>query len=510
MPKVYGEEKMLFAPKVKHLEKILLSLSLVLISAYSCRGYSQFKPATAQEEIILYSIPGYDNATYDAGTKTFEQLYKMGRQYSYREIRNHIPRKVGMVDKNSELTILGFTELNVGGKKEKYAKVKYVNPDGTVVEGFTSAKLLSTDSPTDSQTDSPTDSQTAAGPGCVNCHWENLCKQNNTSVFCQANLLQSLVEAAEKDVEKVVEKDENKLKSNAELEKYFGCYKKSPPLQSLYIKEYQHHVAAAADAFAIPKPLLACLLFQESQWDAGIVNENSGATGIGQFLQPALDTLSIMLTDQLPKNATKIKKHKDAMSKFNNWLLEHIAAGAPGDVSKRLTNQNKKDQNFHATKVKQYELAVHWRDYVRLIKNNPKTKKDAVAVDLNRRGSINLQKSTDAKKPAIAIGLSAMYVRYIMDEMTRNNPSGQISSAKQNLHLMAAVAGAYNMGPGAAAKLIGTPTPTDTTAWVKKLSANKESNKHMLNIMRCMAKDDLSPPFVYDRKNNLKEQPKCK
>ncbi len=92
-------------------------------------------------------------------------------------------------------------------------------------------------------------------------------------------------------------------KTEAEVDRYLGCWKESDANFVAYKSKYKKMIQAAAEASSIPFSILACLYFYESKFDKNVVSP-VGAKGLAQIMPGTwkamvanLDTGKAMVTN---------------------------------------------------------------------------------------------------------------------------------------------------------------------------------------------------------------------
>lgn len=444
-------------------------------------GPVQGSVVKAKQDLTLFSLPGYDEEIYKANASIFIDLRDLG-------LDDIVPRRVGWVKKDDKLFVTEVVPTAIGNQNYLFIRATYNAPEGTTVEGYARSDFFTI-------SDAPTEANIC--PGC-DAAAANACATNRLSVICQANLFQNLGDD--------LKNFDNRFKSEAERTAYFEKYKKCgrSDLHDKYLNEYKHYISQAAKSFQIPEGLLSCLLFKENQWDQG--RSSAGAIGIAQIMPDNIVNMSnIMKTLEL--NPDRLSLHRKNKATYERLVQENFARKAKKLPVEPIPSQLYQDARMATTILRNADLAVSWKAYIKNLETTPQFKKSypkkpwlgdvPTYFDGNR-----------AKTPPLAIGASAMYLKELILLMANKYDEGSIKGDGQLLNFLTAVSGAYNMGPGNAFKLIGTPPPPTADKWVEKMERNPETKKHMRSIRRCMQKGDNKPPYEY-RGNKLVEQREC-
>lgn len=235
-----------------------------------------------------------------------------------------------------------------------------------------------------------------------------------------------------------------------------GCYYHN------YIT-YKPDVNRAIDAFKIDKSMFLCLLHKESAWNPKTIS-NSGVVGLGQVTQPTL-----------------IETIKDTSSKFSEGWNKYF---------ERHSTISQIKSDFEKNKISRYL-----------------TKLDAEKIS---KGMCDIRCD-----PVLSIGVSALYVKHIIQNYTNKKISSQDNGSSAlivpnqkpmtdiNKDYLVFVAGLYNLGPGHAGGIISQTDlykpsimkekliKLDTRGCVNKIKENKldcltEIESHMTSIDQCM------------------------
>lgn len=300
---------------------------------------------------------------------------------------------------------------------------------------------------------------------------------------------------------------QDRLKSEGELRRYIECYLTEDGRYEKVAKEYMPLIAEAARAFELPKTVLACLIFRESRFDIN-ARSHSGAIGLGQHLTGTMEHISDILKPSREKDTEK--------------LLEITKSTAKESAAENKTTlaQARKDLAYANTILKDRSYRLRWEQMFKDRNASkceaqskkslpaPKPKKDKkgnpippVATKapsyedryeacLNAAVPRSVNRST-IKNPAIAIGATAMYLHMIINEFKHSLDSdirvGNLESQGPNYDILLAAAGAYNMGPGAAIKILSPIEPPDREKWVQALmKSNEETAGHVASIRNCI------------------------
>lgn len=268
------------------------------------------------------------------------------------------------------------------------------------------------------------------------------------------------------------------FKSEGDLRKYLDCYVVEAGRMKLVTEKYLPLIAQAAKDFDIPQTLLACLIFRESRFDikadSGVVDRKTGkklkngALGLGQHLRSTMKEISQILSDRY-RDIPKLQKK------------ESILSSKP---QSELKLQELKDLRYAKTRIALSLRAEQWNTYITNLK--------AQGLDVGR--TPNVVSETTIKTPAIAIGATAFYLQSILIHFRKTLDSTlsleQGDNDSHNYDVLLAAAGAYNMGPGAAARMLSKIDPPDPGEWIDVLKrSNRETAGHILSIQNC-----VSPP----------------
>ncbi len=263
------------------------------------------------------------------------------------------------------------------------------------------------------------------------------------------------------------------FKSEGELARYLECYATEDGRYELIAKRYMPLIAVASRTFEIPQTLLACLIFRESRFDVN-ARSKSGAMGLGQHLAGTMTTI----TNTIEKPESSSPQEKTRVGKIRK-RLEDIDNG----VIKNETPQDRQDRAYLATRAEMRFQRTNWEQYYNNLRSQGLHK-----------GGITPRVVNEAalKDPAIAIGATAFYLQSILLVFQKRLDSDLVirNSDRQqpNYDLLLAAAGAYNMGPYEASKILGKlPEPPDRKKWVGALAkSNEETAGHILSIRNCI------------------------
>jgi hypothetical protein len=261
---------------------------------------------------------------------------------------------------------------------------------------------------------------------------------------------------------------EESFKSPDQLRNYLECYSTEKGRYDQIKNEYMPIIESAAKEFEIPKTLLACLIMRESRFDIH-AKSKTGAIGLGQHLKGTMKYITQLLK---PMDESALKKNTETV----NLTLEELVS-----KNKTTLEQAKKDQALARTRLTNRMHTLGWEAYYANL-NKRKMHKGAVP---------RVVSPATIKDPQIAIGATAFYLKMILYDfraaLDQDLRVSNQDSQKPNYHVMLAAAGAYNMGPGAAIKILGPIEPPDREKWVDALAhSNEETAKHILSIQRCI------------------------
>ncbi len=303
---------------------------------------------------------------------------------------------------------------------------------------------------------------------------------------------------------------QDRLKSEGELRRYVECYLTEDGRYDKVAKEYMPLIAEAARAFELPKTVLACLIFRESRFDIN-ARSSTGAIGLGQHLTGTMGHISDVLKTSKEKETEKLLE------------ITKLSAKESAAANKTTVGQAQKDLAYANTVLKDRAYRLRWeqlfkdknekkcRDQSRKPLPAPKPAKPRTdrkgnpipapvvkAPTTEQRYQACLDDSvprtvntSTIKNPAIAISATAMYLHMIIDEFKRNLDSDikveNLESQGPNYNVLLAAAGAYNMGPGAAIKILSPIEPPDREKWVQALmKSNEETAGHVASIRNCI------------------------
>jgi hypothetical protein len=265
---------------------------------------------------------------------------------------------------------------------------------------------------------------------------------------------------------------EDGFKPEGELRRYLECYATEEGRFQEITEKYMPLIAAAAKTFKLPKTLLACLIFRESRFNIDAVSP-SGAFGLGQHTNGNQETIQDEIEVPLPMSA-KEKKRIDAI---------HARLKANTDSGKEDTEQDRKDRNLFKTKADTAKRRRNWELYFGELKRKKLFDEKADVPRMISRPAL--------RDPRIAIGATAFYLQTILmhfqSRLDQDLRVGHPDGDGPNFDLLLAAAGAYNLGHGAARKLLANIEPPDQKVWIEKLmKSNQETAKHILSIRNCM------------------------
>ncbi len=239
--------------------------------------------------------------------------------------------------------------------------------------------------------------------------------------------------------------------------------------------EYKEFMWAAAKEFNLDPALLFCLKHQESResqayikdskgnvvgpknidWHARAVS-GSGAVGLGQFLPGTAFDINTTIPNNNPGLRSSYSRYLATFNKSQPAKFEIQSVS--------FAERSAKRGSAYARYVRQRNsngLPIQ----VSLVSKNISDRSSASDCD-------------DRCDPVLAIGQSAMYLRYIID-----NYGNKLENRSMNLEYKVFIAGAYNRGPGAISKAI--TDGTGPLAWQKNLEGTEVQN-HMNRIRNCM------------------------
>lgn len=304
------------------------------------------------------------------------------------------------------------------------------------------------------------------------------------------------------------------FKSEGDLQRYIECYLVEPGRYEKVAKEFMPLIESSAKSFNIPTTLLACLIFRESRFDVN-ARSSTGAMGLGQHLSGTMKHITDILRPGKEEDTKKL------LEIANTPIAERIA-------DKKVTAaMAQKDLNYAKTVLRDREFRLKWEEHFknqnekkcrsesRKKPEPPKTvaaakpakttstkpaapTKPAKALSEEQRYERCLESSIprnvnpgNISNPKIAIAASAMYLQMILVDFQRaldvDIKTTNSDSQNPNYDLLLTAAGAYNMGPGAAIKILSPIEPPDRKKWVEALmKSNEETAGHVASIRNCI------------------------
>jgi hypothetical protein len=267
------------------------------------------------------------------------------------------------------------------------------------------------------------------------------------------------------------------IKRQADIEKYFACYQKSPSLTSTYQDSYKNSLRIVSDAYKKStnissstediNTIMSCLIFRESaHWDGG--PSHTGAVGLGQFTSIAINQVKDIITYK-------------GVDNFD----DRIAIQRSEHRARRLKEADmKKNIAFIEAERKKHRRMVDLKklwDSIPL-KSRPK------ASEVN---STYLAKNSNHEA---VIAMSSLLMRDCQIRLAEGNYNLTHSQS------LLACAGSYNMGVGGfSSTALSRKGAQSLSAWVENLSKSNHSQKnetinHVISIYRCQSKDKNYPP----------------
>lgn len=242
-------------------------------------------------------------------------------------------------------------------------------------------------------------------------------------------------------------------KDQAELERYFECFKVGPhklnPTQKKTIEIVSKH-------YNLPSPLMSCTLFIESRFNTQAISP-VGANGLAQFMPETLLTIVSL-------NTPPTKAQLQGCSK------EKLSAS---------------EQTYCNALYEQQRYVALWTG----LQGKLKTEKL-----LKDKFQFNPFSSVDS------IAMSGMYLNYILS--TIDQRSGLAQGKQGNERLISEyklTMAAYNRGLGKIASMIQKQKETigrvDLDQIVDEIRINKETSEYMDAIERCLVKNDFRQPM---------------
>jgi len=217
----------------------------------------------------------------------------------------------------------------------------------------------------------------------------------------------------------------------------------SPTDYANYLEQYKKIIEVASVTFGVSRPLLACLIFQESKFDRGATS-GTGAKGIAQFIEGTSNQINTLIRDN--KN-------------LYNRMLVHEGV-------ERL----KCDATYAGLAGKHSEYQDNWVTYFNVLLSDPdyRNRKPPVSSQKNY-GSFGIPPvftpGLGRYLPPMAIGAMATYLKYIEDDRTSDHVHRAF--ANNELEYLALLSAAYNAGDGIMATL---PTSTNPKNAQKKFT----------------------------------------
>ncbi len=456
--------------------------AILIFSMSSHMGLAEPKPGDRliiRENTTLFSLPGYDYKSYQNSKERFEQLKSVG-------VTDIIPKRVAWPQEGETVKFIESERLNVNPNnqniEEEFYLVQYTSAKTPKegIQGYLHSGLVSLES-NDKKDD----------------ECSNACSLYNLGAICQSGLFQNILED--------LDSFESDFKSSQELEAYFYTYRKGcrDNLHQLYKTQYKHYIQDAAAAFEVPEALLACLLFKENQWDQ--TTSSTGAVGVAQIM-PGTITYASNIIGHINRSPRELQRLQNIVENYTRLASEQLASGR---TRPSIPTQMRRDYEYSRTVLYNKNLSDKWKNYIKLLNENASFKK-AYPTKPWRGNYPTAFNRERALTPPLAIGVSALYLRDIIEGFKNNFDEESLKNPRQIQDFLVAVSGAYNMGPGNAQRLIRNPPPSSAQEWVKRLETNPETTKHMRSIKRCMQKGNDEPPLMIDNRGRLVDQNPCR
>lgn len=434
----------------------------------------------------IYSLPGYDYKSYKEAEEngTFDQFRSLGLQ-------DLIPEKLSWPTKGDPAKFISKHSEKIyaenGEQLGDYYLIEYESINQGLVRGYIESSTVR-------QQSLGNERVIAENANC------NLCSKHNINTVCQANVFQ--------DLTNVLNSYPDDFKNDEELEEYFYTYRGNCRSRefNLYTSEYKTYVKEAAKAFQIPEAMLACLLFKENQF-MNRRTSTAGARGIAQIIPSTISYMNGVLK-KLEYSEQTVETYNQRITEYQSLVRENVQLKKQGKPTKTIPSW--KRGNYEDAKTRMYELSLasKYPEYIDAIRNSEGFKK-RYKNGLPWTGQYPTRfNSRRAEEPALAIGASAMYLKHIMNQFSKEIPKESLQGKDQHLNFLTAVTGAYNMGAGNAFRFIGQNPSSNAADWVNEMSRSAETKKHMLSIRRCMQKNNNQPPKEY-RNGKLVDQNAC-
>jgi hypothetical protein len=291
----------------------------------------------------------------------------------------------------------------------------------------------------------------------------------------------------------------NGYKSQADVDRYMECSKRSNALHQAYVDEYRALVIRAAEAADLPASLLTCLYFRESHWDKNAASPATPpAVGIAQFMPSSWAGMRAIVQEtktgfsnpNLPseimrdiKTDSPYYSDSKAIADFYNAKKQGNLVSDPGQLDtlrirlnalkKRGGYPNPKTLNLYLTNVdtalEHLQIQKIYADYLK-------------ANGINRL-DLGDNEHDGRKNATAAIILGAAYLKvHIYQGMFGHD----YRYPTQDRLIMAA--GGYNRGPGKM-KCDSDMELEDCIA----TTTNAETRGHMIAIRNCSEKDNWDP-----------------
>lgn len=296
---------------------------------------------------------------------------------------------------------------------------------------------------------------------------EKLCADDPPETMTKSNLPKS-TKSTPSLIPAVFGAGKDEFKSEGDLRRYLECYLVEPGRWSVVEKSYLPLIKTAAASFDIPETLLACLIFRESRFNIH-AKSSAGAIGLGQHLRGTMTHISNILKPGNPKQTANLLE----ISKMT--IEEQMSA------KKRTAGEARKSLRFARTKLEDREHRLGWESYFENLEDRK----------LHRGAVPRVVNVATIKDPKIAIGATAMYMRMIIYHFKKTLDQDlridQNDDNDPNYYMTLAAAGAYNMGYGAAQKILSPIEPPNRKKWVEALArSNEETAAHVLSIQNCI------------------------
>lgn len=114
---------------------------------------------------------------------------------------------------------------------------------------------------------------------------------------CNGSLNSVVTNHNRANLQRLLRNFESDMKSTSEFRGYIDCYAKSRGNTQMYMDHFEELIKAATAKFQIPRTVLGCLIFRESQWDRSSISK-TGVRGAAQATRETILHLNKVLADR--------------------------------------------------------------------------------------------------------------------------------------------------------------------------------------------------------------------